>query len=373
MSGFTDLRPGNNSSGNSEDSVWPSFTDIMSVIMMIFLMSLAVILIRNTELVESLQATLNERDSANKIAEETSSTNTLLEAKISQIEEEILLLKAQLLQSKNDLNLSEEQRLSEIQKAKELSVDILGLQNLRDRLLKENTQINAKILELNGKIKIVKENEKTLSEKLTNTESKALSLEENNVNLLNQLTQLNLSIDNLTKESKDKASENEQLQIAYENIQIEKDNLASRASKADEIINQLKSDLTSSNQQLTITNEKLASTSEELVVTQDKFVTLEEKYLKLVGPARSEINKIVTNVRVNKVNNNIQYEFKAPDANSYESLSLSALESKLSGLKDTHADKLYVKIIIPENSTINHNEAWKITNNLLQKYDYYYQ
>ena len=55
MSDFVDLRINKAKGGHSDDSVWPSFTDIMSVIVMIFLMSLTAILIQNSELIKNLQ------------------------------------------------------------------------------------------------------------------------------------------------------------------------------------------------------------------------------------------------------------------------------------------------------------------------------
>ncbi len=52
--GFTDLRMSHAHGSSNEDSVWPSFTDIMTVIVIIFLMALVIILMRNVHLVEKL-------------------------------------------------------------------------------------------------------------------------------------------------------------------------------------------------------------------------------------------------------------------------------------------------------------------------------
>jgi hypothetical protein len=55
--GFIDLRIGHGAIGVGDDSVWPSFTDVMTVIVMIFLMALVVIMVRNLanqELIERL-------------------------------------------------------------------------------------------------------------------------------------------------------------------------------------------------------------------------------------------------------------------------------------------------------------------------------
>ena len=67
--GFVNLRGAATASTN-EDSVWLSFTDVMMVIVMVFLMALVVILIRNVDLTDQLDKTERrvERDSAEKTA-----------------------------------------------------------------------------------------------------------------------------------------------------------------------------------------------------------------------------------------------------------------------------------------------------------------
>jgi hypothetical protein len=46
---------------------------------------------------------------------------------------------------------------------------------------------------------------------------------------------------------------------------------------------------------------------------------------------------------------------------------------RLGKLKNKLKDKLYVKIIIPEESGLSYNEAWSFTKDILSRYDYYYQ
>ena len=62
--GFIDLRIGHGAQGIGDDSVWPSFTDIMTVIVMIFLMALVVIMLRNFELDQQLDRTTSAREVA---------------------------------------------------------------------------------------------------------------------------------------------------------------------------------------------------------------------------------------------------------------------------------------------------------------------
>ena len=51
---FIDLRSGNLSS----ESFWPSFTDIMTVVVMIFLITSVILMVRNMELIDQLRASL---------------------------------------------------------------------------------------------------------------------------------------------------------------------------------------------------------------------------------------------------------------------------------------------------------------------------
>ena len=55
--GFTDLRL-NTGSHEVQEGFWPSFTDIMTVVVMIFLIAMVVLLVRNMELVSQLRSTM---------------------------------------------------------------------------------------------------------------------------------------------------------------------------------------------------------------------------------------------------------------------------------------------------------------------------
>ena len=47
--------------------------------------------------------------------------------------------------------------------------------------------------------------------------------------------------------------------------------------------------------------------------------------------------------------------------------------SSLDALKDRLGRELYTRVIIPEDSNLSHNEAWRFTREILENYDYYYQ
>ena len=108
--------------GGAEDSIWPTFTDIMTVVLMIFMFSMLVAVLKNTELVTELEQTLH--------------TEQMTKAQLSETQESESALKA-----RNDM-------LDQALRAKEMKILLLGdnqkmlarkLQD-RDRQL-ENMQV----------------------------------------------------------------------------------------------------------------------------------------------------------------------------------------------------------------------------------------
>ena len=57
----------------------------------------------------------------------------------------------------------------------------------------------------------------------------------------------------------------------------------------------------------------------------------------------------------------------------YTVVTRKELHRRLSELQKAHAKKLYVKLIIPDDSGLSYNEAWGFTMDILEKYDYYHQ
>ena len=52
--GYPDLRL-NRSSSSTETSLWPSFTDIMTVILMVFMLTMVVVIIKNADLIDQIR------------------------------------------------------------------------------------------------------------------------------------------------------------------------------------------------------------------------------------------------------------------------------------------------------------------------------
>lgn len=72
MNGFTDLRPHVfHESQNPEESFWPSFTDLMMVVVMIFLVTTSALYIRNWQLVQEMTAMVESERIAREVAQKT--------------------------------------------------------------------------------------------------------------------------------------------------------------------------------------------------------------------------------------------------------------------------------------------------------------
>lgn len=95
---FIDLRSGNLSS----ESFWPSFTDIMTVVVMIFLITSVILMVRNFELIDQLRTSLLAEQQASEMIRSTSEVNATLEEQLAQVQHEVSVLRMQLMQTSED-------------------------------------------------------------------------------------------------------------------------------------------------------------------------------------------------------------------------------------------------------------------------------
>ncbi|MCG6935664.1 MAG: hypothetical protein LJE73_07165 [Proteobacteria bacterium] len=96
--GFIDLRQ-NQEAGNSAEHFWPSFTDIMTVIVMIFMLASVVLVIRNWELLENLKQSIQAERDASEGLRFKSEENATLEEQLAQTQYQLSMLNMQLMQA----------------------------------------------------------------------------------------------------------------------------------------------------------------------------------------------------------------------------------------------------------------------------------
>ncbi|MDH3693781.1 MAG: hypothetical protein OER96_04330, partial [Gammaproteobacteria bacterium] len=125
-------------------------------------------------------------------------------------------------------------------------------------------------------------------------------------------------------------------------------------------------------QKLETETAKVLAGEEQFAELETSFEDLEAKYLKLVGPARSELDKFVVEIRFRKIGEQYIYEYREPGDADAQQISLEAIRVRLAEHKARDPKKLYTKIVIPDDSGLSYNEAWNFTWDILRNFDYYY-
>ena len=97
MSAFTPLGQHGIESGD-EASFWPSFTDIMMVVVLIFLMATSLLIVRNWNLVAELQFSIEAEKQAEQMIQSTSLENATLEERLVNAEQLSSILRLRLLE-----------------------------------------------------------------------------------------------------------------------------------------------------------------------------------------------------------------------------------------------------------------------------------
>ena len=322
--GFIDLRLNQEGSNSGNESFWPSFTDIMTVVVMIFLIALVVLLMRNMELVHQLRNTMEAERMAAELARTTGEEKDSLSLRLINTENELTDLRLQLMKM-------QEIRSKQLEVIKDKMRQISDLSDQRDDLNLANTQLQQK-----------------------------------NASLESQTQQLSLEKDQL----------NNRLLVSDEQLQLIKQALAAlqnQQQSTQEQLSDLQQSYASKKLELEDARNQIALSDEEFSELRGDYDKLKVKYDKLVRPARTPAGKYVVEVRYSKVNNKYRIAFKTPQQSSFTDISQKALENKLAGLKKSHPKKLYIKVIFPESSGLSYSEAWEFTTRLHKKYDYYFQ
>ncbi|HSG10166.1 MAG TPA: hypothetical protein VLB10_00225 [Gammaproteobacteria bacterium] len=286
--GFVDLRFGMERDPGGE-SFWPSFTDIMMVVLMIFMIASTILMLRNWELVRELRATLAAEQQAEALALSATRTSATLEERLAQAQHEI--------------------------------------SELRMQLMRADEQKNA------------------LNSNLVRSRQQVLELGSEKESLVASLAQAR--------------TENMRLADVRSSLQTTVDDLRLREQTSAEEIARLRS--------------QSAASVMELETLRGDYDELSVKYDKLVKPARTAAGKYLVSVRYRKESGRYLISFKEDDDSDYISLTRKQLESRLAGLRDAYSGNLYVKVIIPKDSGLSYNEAWRFTQDILTQYDYYYQ
>ena len=299
---FVDLRY-RSDAGNGNDSFWPSFTDIMMVVVMIFMLASTLLMVRNWDLVRELRATIEAEREAEALARSMTETSATLEERLAQAQHEISELRMQLMRA-TELNQSVQTQLGETEKR------LLATETERDRIATGLQQSQREVRLAEDRYRQLLDTHATLEQRMQETLAEVQQLEQ------------------------------------------------ARDAR---------------NEELADLRQKYVVSEQQFAMLQGDYDDLEVKYNKLIKPARSAKGKHVVSVRYWKEGKYYQIRIKDMDDESYQTVSRKQLQERLSELKKKYAGKLYVKVIIPDDSCLSYNEAWSFTYNTLREYDYYHQ
>jgi len=314
-----------------ENSFWPSFTDIMMVITMIFLMATSLLVVRNWQLVAELQESIAAEHIASQMIESTSQENATLEERLVNAEQSNSILRLRLMKKDEEFKLAQTAI-----REQESSIASLELQNtdLQSSLQQTRSRLDTANLEID-----------TASAQFKELSSQIASLRQ-------QLAQ--------------QQQENEQSRTQLSTAREQIESLTQSTNKQQQDITQL-------TQEKSLLSQEIESYNQQLLALKGDYETVKSKYEELIKPARSAKGKYIAEVYYVKGQSGNVIRYRQPGDKEFSTLSLAEVEQRLDQLKREHGKNLYVKIIIPEDSGLTYNEAWEFMRSLLVKYDYYYQ
>ncbi len=317
--------------GSGENSFWPSFTDIMMVITMIFLMATSLLVVRNWQLVSELKESIAAEQIASQAIEITVQENSTLEERLANAEQSNSILRLRALKKDEELRIANENIRNQ-------QSSINQFKGLIEELYQTIEEANnaARVAEL--------EVERLATEKLTLTRQ----LQNLDRQLISQQQQTDQTRNELASAQGEIASLVESNTSQQEDISV----------------------LTREKRQL---NQEVEAYNQQILSLKGDYEVVRSKYEELIKPARSANGKYIAEVYYVKKETGDVIRYKQPEYSGFINLSLAEVEKRLDKLKEQKGKDLYVKIIIPENSGLTYNEAWAFMRSLLVKYDYYYQ
>ena len=187
--------------------MWPSFTDIMTVVVLIFLVALVIILMRNTELVGQLRESVSQ-------TETMTTQRSDMEMRIATLGDEVVRLRSVLAQTEAERSAAEETIVLKEGEISALLNDVGALQKVREALASEKAGLAEELAAVEDERQQLTTEKAALSEELAGVTSEREQLSEEKTALL--ATQQKLE-DSLTSLEQDQAA----LQGVKESLQAE--------------------------------------------------------------------------------------------------------------------------------------------------------
>jgi len=312
--GFSDLRL-NQQQGQVNESFWPSFTDIMTVIVMIFLIAMVVLLMRNMELVNQLRSTMEAEKIAAELAMETGKEKETLALDLHIAENRIAKLQMQ------SMRLKEKEASQEATISTQLQ-QIARVTSEKDALLQKSAQLS-----------LIKQQ---LEMDLESSRAKRASAEQ-------LITGFEKNLD--------------RLQTQFQTTQMQLSQSQDESIRQQRLIEELQ--------------QQRQQADKKYMLLVGEYDDIKVKYDKLIKPARSPKGRYLIEVRYWKQGETFKITYREKGTGPYQEISSDALDKVLTKLKSEKDNGLYIKVIFPEDSGLSYNQAWKFTHHLHSNYDYY--
>ncbi|MCB1881785.1 MAG: hypothetical protein KDI54_17320, partial [Gammaproteobacteria bacterium] len=166
--GFIDLRL-NVQEGHNQESFWPSFTDIMTVVVMIFMIAMVVLLLRNIELVNQLRSTMTAEREAMELARSTGEEKEHISLRLMAAENELSIRRMQ--QRELDEANREQKRLiiSQTDLIARLKLETDTLTRSKAQLSSENSSLSQRLERANERVQSLQQDQQNLQQDLSST------------------------------------------------------------------------------------------------------------------------------------------------------------------------------------------------------------
>ena len=251
-------------SHSGDNSFWPSFTDIMMVVTMIFLMATSLLVVRNWQLVSELRESIVAEQLAAQIIESTSQENVTLEERLANAEQSNSILRLRLLKKNEEL-------LDANNTIQQQAASIRALESSNTELAKSMDLTNAALAVANLEIDRVATQYRDLENQLA-----TLSAQFNQQTIENEktralLTNAKAEIESLTQTSQAQQQEISSLTREKQRLSQEIASLIQDRQRQDEKIANLAQDRQRQDEEIAnLTREKQRLRQEIANLTQDK-------------------------------------------------------------------------------------------------------
>ena len=336
-SGFADLRL-SGQDNQLQEGFWPSFTDIMTVVVMIFMMAMVILLLRNIELVRQLRATMEAERTAVELARSTGEERESLALRLIAAENQLAMERIKLMRLSEQSQQQESTISDQTDRISQLSIANEDLELRRDQLEAENFSLNQLLVK-------------------SETRANLLQQERDDLIAENRTTRQNLN---------DTQNRLASLQADLDRMRGMQEVMSQQLAQLEQRYSQQALVLQESRSERRLTGRRLDS-------LRGEYDELKVKYDRLIRPARSPEGRYLVEVRFSKVGEKTLIEYSTEGQTGFQFISRERLEQRLTQLKNSKSNGLYIKVIFPADSGLSFDEAWSFTSDLHARYDYYSQ